>query len=376
MTDPLERLSPLIIDAHQDLAWNILSFGRDYTRSAADTRQEERESGSLAPQVNGDTMLGWPDYQRGRVAVIFATLFAAPDRKRLGSWDSQSYADLVGARRLYNQQLDVYDRLFDEHADKFVPIRHKAGLKAVLDNWETQTAADAGERPVGLITLMESAAPINEPAELEDWWARGVRLIGPAWVGTQFCGGTGEPGPLTPAGYELLDVMADLGFGLDLGHMDERAALQALDHFGGSIMATHGNAAALLKGSSSNRHLTDDVIRGLLDREGVIGVVPFNLFLDPSWGIGDPRTRVGLKVLIAQIDYICQQAGDARHVGLGSDFDGGFGLQAVPAGLETIADLHSLAPGLRELGYSDEDLEAIFSSNWRRQMADCLPDGE
>jgi len=51
----------LIVDAHQDLAWNILTFDRDYTLAAVETRQ--RELGTSAPAHNGDTLLGWPDYQ-------------------------------------------------------------------------------------------------------------------------------------------------------------------------------------------------------------------------------------------------------------------------------------------------------------------------
>jgi membrane dipeptidase len=374
MHDPTGSLAPLLIDAHQDLAWNVLNFGRDHTRSAADTRAAERESGSPTPQQNGDTLLGWPDYQRGRVALIFATLFAAPERMQLGAWDTQCYASLTEARDIYHQQLDVYDRLYEEHPDKFQPVRSQAEMAAVLANWEAQSADAPAECPVGLVTLMESAAPINEPAELETWWARGVRLIGPAWAGTPFCGGTGEPGPLTALGYELLDVMADLGFGLDLSHMDGQAARQALDHFEGPIMATHANAAALLKGSQSNRHLSDEVIQGILARDGVIGIVPFNIFLDPNWRSNDLRSRVKLDVLIAQIDYICQQAGDAHHVGLGSDFDGGFGLQSVPEGLDTIADLHKIVPALMELGYAQEDVQAILSGNWSRMLETCLPE--
>ena len=58
----------LIVDAHEDIAYNMLTFGRDYTRSAAETRQIETASGSQALEHNGQTVLGWPDYQRGRVA--------------------------------------------------------------------------------------------------------------------------------------------------------------------------------------------------------------------------------------------------------------------------------------------------------------------
>jgi hypothetical protein len=60
---------PIIVDAHEDLAWNILTFKRDYTHSASETRKNEQDT--IAPQVNGDTLLGWQDYQRGKVAVVF-----------------------------------------------------------------------------------------------------------------------------------------------------------------------------------------------------------------------------------------------------------------------------------------------------------------
>jgi len=67
-------------DSHCDLAWNMLNFGRDYTRSAAETR--EKEKGTRTPERNGDSLIGWPDYQRVQVAMVFSTLFAAPARNR------------------------------------------------------------------------------------------------------------------------------------------------------------------------------------------------------------------------------------------------------------------------------------------------------
>ena len=79
----LKYMTAILIDSHEDLAYNMLTFGRDYRRAAAETRQ--REAGTQAPLHNGDTLLGWPDYQRGRVAVIFATLFAAPPAARWAS---------------------------------------------------------------------------------------------------------------------------------------------------------------------------------------------------------------------------------------------------------------------------------------------------
>jgi membrane dipeptidase len=233
---------------------------------------------------------------------------------------------------------------------------------------------DGVGNPVGLVLLMEGAEGVGDPGELEEWWQRGVRLIGPAWVGTRFCGGTKEPGPLTSQGYALLEGMASLGFVLDLSHMDEQAAMQALDAYPGPLVATHSNALALLKGSESNRHLSERIIRGILERNGVIGVVPFNAFLKSDWRRGDRRDEVTLQDFIAQIDYLCQMAGDARHVGIGSDFDGGFGLQSVPPGIESVADLQKLAPLLAEKGYSPQDISAILGENWLACLQQVLPE--
>jgi len=359
----------LIVDAHQDLAWNIMSFGRDYTRSAAETRRLEQ--GSEIPLYNGDTLLGWPDYQRGRVALVFATLFAAPIRRKLGDWDRQVYRTSAQAHSLYQTQLDAYHRLADDHPDKFQIVQTRGDLQSVLDHW-AQTEVE--EHPVGLVVLMEGAEGVRTPGELEDWWARSVRLIGPAWAGTRFCGGTREPGPLTEEGYALLEAMASFGFTLDISHMDEQAAFQALDAYPGAVVATHSNAAALLKGVDSNRFLSDRLIQSLVERDGIIGVVPYNRFLVWGWTPRDGREGVSLQHVVAQIDTICQMAGDARHTGLGSDFDGGFGVQAVPAEVNTVADLQKLGFLLAEKGYTEEDIAAVLGENWISLLRRTLPE--
>ena len=388
--NPQTKNLPLIVDAHEDLAWNILVLGRDYTRSAAETRL--REASSDIPVQMGDTLLGWPDYQRGRVAVVFSTLFVSPRRNAKGDWDpALCYATFDEAYKLYQSQLDAYHRLTDEHPDQFCLLQTRRDLDGVLAKWQAHVGvgentgkldvlggAEAGSEPaspVGLCVLMEGAEGVRAPSELEEWWARGVRLIGLAWAGNRYCGGTGEPGPLTSEGYTLLEAMADLGFGLDLSHMDFESALQALDAYPGTILASHANAARLLKGMETNRHLPDEVIRGLIERDGVIGVVPYNRFLLPGWSKSDPREDVSLQHVVAQIDTLCQMAGDARHVGIGTDFDGGFGLQSVPPELDTIADLHKLAPLLSEKGYTEADIAAIFGQNWIDRLNRILPGG-
>jgi len=361
----------LIVDSHQDLAWNILTFGRDYTCSAEETRQAEH--GSPTIQRNGDTLLGWPDYQRGRVSVIFSTLFSTPARWAV-QWEPIFYKDTPQAKKQYNQQLDTYYKLADDHPDKFQLISTVPALDNLLASQKEAISKDQNY-PVGLVPLMEGADCIEHPDELEKWWERGLRIIGLAWSGTRYCGGTNEPGPLTKEGFLLLEAMLDMGFTLDISHMDEKAALQSLDMYAGSIIATHANCLSLLPDSESNRHLSDRVIQGLLERGGIIGVIPFNRFLKSGWLLtaGSQREEVTLDFVVAHIDHICQMAGDAKHVALGTDFDGGFGLQSTPLGIDTIADLHKLEPLLSAHGYSQSDIEAILGMNWINQLHRTLP---
>ncbi len=390
----------IIVDAHEDLAWNMKTFGRDYTLAAKAIRQQEE--GTPIPQFNGDTLLGWPDHRRGRVAVVFATLFAAPQRRMEGDWEGQVYSTFEQAHSLYRGQVEAYYDLFEDHPDHFRSIQSQKDLQETLDAWgkidpalpiqeqapegkngeaaggetgQEQAQETAAGPAVGLVMLMEGAEGVRDPGELDEWWELGVRLIGPAWAGTRFCGGTREPGPLTKDGYSLLDGMASLGFGLDLSHMDEAAALQALDFYPGTILASHSNAAALLKGVETNRHLSRSVIQGLIERDGVIGVVPLNQFLVPGWRAKDGRELVGLDHVVAQIDHICQMAGDARHAGLGTDFDGGFGVQSTPREVDTIADLQKIVPLLMQRGYSSDDVAAILSGNWLDRLRRILPEG-
>lgn len=363
----------LIVDAHEDLAWNIRTFGRDYTRGAHETRL--LEAGGVAPRVNGDTLLGYPDYQRGRVGIVFATLFAAPVRAKLDESDTQVYQTAEEARDLYRAQMDIYQRLVETHPETFCLVGTASDLGAQLSAWTGRPEPLDGDTglPVGLVPLMEGAECITRLEELEDWWERGVRIIGPAWKGNRFCGGTREPGPLTAEGFALLEAMAALGFTLDLSHMDRVAALQALEQYEGPIIASHANALRLVKGSESNRHLSDEVIEGTIARGGVIGIVPFNRFLVNGWTDKDPRQDVPLDLVAAQLDYVCQKAGNARHAALGTDFDGGFGVQESPDGIDTIADLHQLVPLLEARGYDDEDVAAIFGGNWIQHLKSSLP---
>lgn len=356
-----------IVDAHQDLAYNVLAFGRDYRRSALETRVEEK--GGPVPAANGSCLIGLPELLAGSVGVVFGTVFTMP-RHRAYSSMAIAYDDVQEA---YNQgisQLDVYHRWADEEPQMAL-IGSRDDLEAVLATWHVEADQEVPKEPqVGIVPLMENAEPVREPAELGLWFERGVRIVGPAWASNRYTAGTGEPGPLTDLGRELLEVMADLGVGLDLTHMAERAALEALGRFEGVLMATHSNPSAIVPG---DRQLSDALIAGIAECDGVIGIVPVNRFLRRDWHRTDRKEQVTLTDVVRAIDYVCQRVGDADHVALGTDFDGGFGRESVPAEIDTIADLGKIANALGEHGLEPDHVTAIMGGNWLRLLRRLLP---
>jgi len=358
-----------VVDSHEDIAWNMQQFGRDYLQAAADTRA--RETGLPVIGQNGNTLLGWPDWVRGRVAVIFSTLFAAPQRHCAGSWESICYRTPAEAEHLYREQLDLYHRLADTHPEKLALITCGRDLKRVLQTWEEKTSNPT----VGLVILMEGADAITHPQRLHEWYERGLRIVGPAWSGTMYAGGTKEPGPITGAGFELLDAMADRGMALDISHLSEEGCLQALDRYPHVVIASHGNPAALITNSPTpERHFSDLVISRLAERGGVLGVTAYNKFLRGDWVRADGRQEFTLDHVAEHIDYICQLTGSAEHAALGSDFDGGLGLEDTPSDLDTVADLQFIGDRLAGRGYSPVEVEAVLGGNWLQMLQSALPE--
>jgi membrane dipeptidase len=201
----------IILDAHQDLAYNAIQYGRDYPSGVTAIRRADARAGEKLIAANG-----LPEALAGRVAVIFATLFVEPEWASLSPIKRCGYTTPEEAQRQAIRQWDYYQRLV-EREPRLRLIDDQAGLDSVLATWEPAAQPDAHQ--IGLVLLMEGADPILEPACVEEWVARGVRIIGPAWSETRYAGGTGRPGPLTDLGRELLEVMAEYGLILDLSHM-------------------------------------------------------------------------------------------------------------------------------------------------------------
>jgi membrane dipeptidase len=117
----------------------------------------------------------------------------------------------------------------------------------------------------------------------------------------------------------------------------------------------------------TDRHLSDEVICAVAERGGVFGLVLYNGFLEPGWK-QDPSTSVTLdEHLRHYADHIAGLCG-WNHTGMGSDLDGGFGLEESPLETDTVADLHkvgSIAPA--------EVREAVLGGNWLNILRSSLP---
>jgi membrane dipeptidase len=355
-----------ILDAHQDIAYNAICYGRDYRNSALKTR--ELEVNSAVPEQNGVATIGLPEALAGRVAVTIATIFTAKRNQSTGHYPQDLFYETdAEAYQMGMAQWDYYQRLLDSDS-RLRLILSNQDLDDVLATW-ADDAPESG-RLLGLALSMENADPITEPRQFEEWHARGLRLVGPAWQASRYCGGTSMPGGLTKLGYELLDVMARFNAVLDLSHMAEEAFYQSLDAYQGtSIIASHSNPR---KFCDTDRHLSDDMIRKLAERDGVMGINFANYFLKKGWTRQDGKQAITMDWLLDVIDHVCQVTGSVRHVGIGTDFDGGFGSESIPAPFDTMDDLWKLKDSLAERGFSEADISAILSGNMIRKLREGL----
>lgn len=352
----------LIIDAHLDLAWNALQGNRNLLHCATTIRTTENRLSGHGRHLG---TVGFPDMRRGHIALSVVTVFARSTGHPVPNMDfathHQSYAIARG-------QLAYYRALEREGIVRV--IVDTPSLDAHMGEWTTWEEASAdvdATPPLGLVISMEGADPIADPSHLQEWWNDGLRFIGLTHYGPgRYAGGTGTELGLTTLGVELLAEMERIGVVLDLTHCSDQSFGEALERYGGPVLASHNNCRELVP---HQRQFTDAQIRAIIERDGVVGAAFDAWMLQPDWVIGETKnTDVTLATVVDHIDHVCQLAGNARHAAIGTDLDGGFGREQSPRDLDTIADLQKLSALLEERGYGAKDVEAILHGNWLRLL--------
>lgn len=353
-----------IFDAHLDLSMNAMEWNRDLSRPIEEIRRREKGKTDLRDRGNG--VVCFPEMRRGRIGVCVATQIARYVRETnpFPGWHSPEIAWAMTQAQL------AWYRAMEEKGE-MKQIRTSGELKVMADLWMNDPPADA---PIGYILSLEGADSMVTLSHLERSYADGLRALGPAHYGVgTYSPGTEAEGPLTAKGRELVKEMDRLGIIMDATHLTDEAFWEAVELFQGPIWASHQNCRTLVPGQ---RQFTDDQLKHLIERGGVVGAALDAWMMVPGWIKFKTRpedTGVSLQHMVDHIDHVCQLAGNSLHAGVGTDLDGGFGREQAPMDLETIADLQKVPPMLKARGYSETDIANIMHGNFLRFLAKHLP---
>jgi membrane dipeptidase len=229
--------------------------------------------------------------------------------------------------------------------------------------------SDFRDGQVTAIVHMEGAEAIApDLSNLEGWYERGLRSIGPVWSrANAFAEGVAFRFPSTPdtgagltnAGRKLVGACNRLGILVDLSHLNWAGFWDVARLSKAPLVATHSNAHALC---AASRNLTDVQLDAVRDSGGVVGVNFAITFLRED-GAEVPATP--LSEIVRHVDYLAERMG-IDHVAFGSDFDGA----KVPDELGGIAGLPKLVAALRGAGYDEDAVAKITHRNWLRVLGD------
>ena len=348
-----------IIDAHLDLSMNALEWNRDLSRPLDEIRMREMHMKDKPDRGKGTVCL--PELRKGRVGLVVATQLSryTPPGSALAGWNSpqQAWAMTQGQLAWYREM---------EALGEMVQITDKVGLESHLALWDDLTVSDE-RKPIGYILSLEGADSLVDISYLHKAYEYGLRAVGLSHFGPgRYAPGTKMEGPITDMGFELMKEMGKLNLILDLTHLTDQGFIKAIDAYTGPVWASHHNVR---KVCPTQRQLSDEQIKMLIDRGAVIGGMLDCWAMDTRFidTISDPwQLNIRLENLVDHWDHICQMAGNTEHIAIGSDLDGIFGTEQSPWDLNSIADLQNYSSILSSRGYSDSDIDNIFSKNWIR----------
>jgi membrane dipeptidase len=356
----------VIIDLHDDTTQMILDEGYNLA--------EKHDFGQV----------DIPRMRAGHVSGIFFSIWTDPDR----------YTPTESIRRAL-EQIDAVHREV---------ARHAADLTSAATADEIVAAQRRGHIAI-LMGLEGGQAIDSDLAILRTYFALGVRYMTLTHTNnTPWADSSAKPpehNGLTDFGKQVVREMNRLGMMVDISHVSDKTFYDALETSSAPVIASHSSARAL---ASAPRNMTDDMLRALAAKGGVVHINYFEGFLDddfakhqallkdeekqqdaaddaaPKFGdrsqngpavrkINAERLaklgRIPLSKLLDHFAHAVKVAG-VDHVGLGSDFDGVDDM--LPEGIEDISRIPNLVRGLMERGFPDDDILKILGGNTLRVM--------
>lgn len=300
-------------------------------------------------------MVTVPEMRRGGVALVFGSIFVMS-----GVLDGTDHNFDPELGKRGKKQLDVYRQLEEDGHVRIIRTKHS--LDDHLTKWQDDSVP-------GLLIAMEGAEPIESPDELDWWFDAGLRMASTAWGPSRYSGGyagsKGSPEGLTPLGRELVDAMASRSVVLDLCHSSPQLFWDGVECDHPHVVCTHTTSRELL---GVERLPNADMFAALAARGGIIGLGLGNIFADKTWFRAGKGEDVRLGAFGALYAEIATHAG-WDHLAIGSDLDGGIGVEESPVELDTIADIGRLGDVL-----PDEARAGVLGENWLSFLRTALPD--
>ena len=298
-----------------------------------------------------------PKLREGGVALQVCPLYAA----------DVPAADAPATARA---QVEQFERALRENPDDVFAVRSRADLAQV-----------GRDGRIGLMLAMEGVEAVV--SGFEEWWDAGVRMVGLTWNAATWAAGgidTPEQG-LTEPGRALVDELVARGCVLDVAHASPHTFAEVLER-ARHVVCSHACCRALV---DAPRNLSDEQLRALADRGGVLGLMALALV------VGYENATVD--GLLDHLDHAVSVMG-VEHVGFGTDVIDQVTAATLEAGeplVDVVAEAlelgggrmgldgftgpehyPALVAGLRRRGYTGEELEAITHGNFLRVFGAAL----
>ncbi|XZE20612.1 dipeptidase [Pirellulaceae bacterium SH449] len=353
----------IIFDGHLDLALNGVDWNRDLRQTVDDIRAQEQALQMREPG-RGTNTLSLPELRSSQVAVCLATLLARLEQSIDHSF---GWTSPHACYAMAHSHLAYYRALEQDGYLRLLRTKQELALhfRAYYDS--------PHDTPLGIILTMEGADPLLKPETVVEFHQAGLRALGLTHYGcNRYGGGTRSEVGLSLDAEPLLRHCEELGITIDMTHLSDVAFWQVAERFQGRVHASHQNARAIC---NWQRQFSDDQIRLIIERDGVLGVSMDVIMLQEGYVRGITNPEETLERAVDQMEHVIQLAkGSARHIALGTDLDGAYGCEQTPADLNRYRDLQKLTQIMRNRGFPEQDIEAVFHGNWLRFFGEVLPD--